>query len=361
MSFNMFMIESLNDQFDAEIQTKIDQKTKPLGALGLLEKLAFQLAKIAHSVSAPTFATNLVINEPNLIIFAGDHGVAAQGVSIAPSEVTGQMVANFANGGAAISILARQFNWQLSVVDAGILTIPKTHPMIISQRLGNITQAIHTAPAMSTGQVIQGFELAKKLIKQKHQAGCNLIAFGEMGIGNTTIASALMSVIMSLPACETVGKGTGVSDDIVKQKIAIVEQALTFHHQQIYSTDQTIDPIALLSCLGGFEVVQMTGAILAAAECKMAIVIDGFISTAAAMVAILIAPKAKEYMFFAHCSGEQGHQKMLQWLQVEPLLNLGLRLGEGSGAALTLPIIQSAVAIYNNMASFEQAEVTNVV
>lgn len=348
-----FTIQPVSNQFDEQIQAIIDGKTKPLGALGQLETTAKTLAKV--QAMATNQVTSLVISNPSLIIFAGDHGVAAEGVSIAPSEVTGQMVANFASGGAAINVFCRQLGWQFSVVDAGILNEPAPELKMINQRLGCITQPIHKAPAMSLATVEQGFVMAKALIKETKNNGSNLVAFGEMGIGNTTSASAIMAAIMHLSAEETVGKGTGVSDDVVLKKQNVVEQALKLHG------DKLADPMQILACLGGFEIVQITGAMLAAAEEQMHILVDGFICTAAAMVAIQINPAVKDYMIFAHCSGEQGHKKMLQWLSVEPLLNLGLRLGEGTGGALALPLIQAAAAFYNDMASFEQALVTNVV
>ncbi|MDX2371091.1 MAG: nicotinate-nucleotide--dimethylbenzimidazole phosphoribosyltransferase, partial [Colwellia sp.] len=326
-----FIIQPVSSQFDEKIQAKIDGKTKPLGALGQLETTAKSLARV--QAMATNQVASLVINHPSLIIFAGDHGVAAEGVSIAPSEVTGQMVANFATGGAAINVFCRQLGWQLDVVDAGILKEPAEQLNVINQRLGCITQPLHKVPAMTLATVEQGFTMAKCLIKQTKENGSNLVAFGEMGIGNTTSASAIMAAIMQISAEQTVGKGTGISDDIVLKKQQVVEQALELHR------DKLTDPMQILACLGGFEIVQITGAMLAAAEENMHIVVDGFICTAAAMVAIQINPAVKDYMIFAHCSGEQGHQKMLQWLSVEPLLNIGLRLGEGTGGALALPLI----------------------
>jgi len=348
-----FTIKTISDQFDQQIQAKIDGKTKPLGSLGQLETTAKNLARVQAMITGKV--DSVVIKHPSLIIFAGDHGVASEGVSIAPSEVTGQMVANFATGGAAINVFCRQLGWRLSIVDAGILNAPATQLKVINQRLGSITQPLHKAPAMTLATVEQGFSLASDLIKQTKAHGSNLVAFGEMGIGNTTSASAIMAAIMRLSAEETVGKGTGVSDNVVLKKQKVVAQALKLHH------DKLAEPMQLLACLGGFEMVQITGAMLAAAEETMHILVDGFICTAAAMVAIQINPAVKDYMIFAHCSGEQGHQKMLQCLDVEPLLNLGLRLGEGTGGALALPLIQAAAAFYNDMASFEEAEVTNVV
>ena len=353
----MFNIQAVNYEHSNKIQAIIDGKTKPLGALGDLELLAKQIANIQLTAAAfdpsKNMACKLKINVPHLTVFAGDHGVASEGVSIAPSEVTSQMVANFARGGAAINVFSQQLGWQLSIVDAGILQ-PISSTAVIEQRLGNITQAINQQEAMTQTQVDQGFVIAKKHIAALQKTGSNVVAFGEMGIGNTTIASAIMAAIMAIPASEAVGRGTGVSDEIVLKKQQVVEQALALHQ------DKLINAEAILRCLGGFEVVQITAAMLAAAENKMLIVVDGFICTAAAMLAIKYNAKVKDYMVFAHCSGEQGHEKMLQWLQVKPLLNLGLRLGEGTGAALALPLIQAAVAFYNDMASFADAEVTDV-
>lgn len=360
----MFVIDPLVNNFDYYIQQIIDNKTKPLGALGALEDLAFQLAKIqltkAFSDNTIEISSRnishflLAINHPNLLVFAGDHGVASQGVSIAPSDVTSQMVENFAQGGAAINIFCRQLGWQLSVIDTGTL-IQSENALVINQRLGHITQAINHAPAMSIEQVGQGFIFANQVVNRVINKGCNVLAFGEMGIGNTTIASAIMAAIMKIPVSEAVGKGTGVSDDVVLRKQHVVEEALALH------ADSLDDPLLLLACLGGYEVVQMTGAMLAAAEKKITIVVDGFICTAAAMVAIRINPNVKAYMVFAHCSGEQGHEKMLTWLGVKPLLQLGLRLGEGTGAALLLPYLQASSHFYNDMATFQQADVTDVV
>ncbi len=360
----MFNITPLNTEFNKQIQQVIDNKTKPIGALGALESLAFQLVKIQltqyfsyvkNKKEAFNFTDfKLDIRLPQLMVFAGDHGVAKQGVSIAPSEVTSQMLENFAQGGAAINVFSSQLGWQLSVIDAGTL-LGSSHEKVINHRLGNITQAINNQAAMTIEQVGKGFLLAKKLVDEKVDNGCNTIAFGEMGIGNTTIASAIMVALIGIPASEAVGKGTGVTGDVVLQKRYIIEQALALHKEHLN------DPWMLLACIGGFEVVQITGAMLAAAEHKIVIVVDGFISTAAAMVAIKINPNAKAYMVFAHCSGEQGHEKMLAWLNVKPLLNLGLRLGEGTGAALSLPLIQASTHFYNDMASFTQANVDDVV
>jgi nicotinate-nucleotide--dimethylbenzimidazole phosphoribosyltransferase len=348
-----FSIKKITHAFDEEIQATIDGKTKPLGALGQLEYIAKKIGRV-QLLSSNNNNKSLSVNKPNLFIFAGDHGVAAEGVSIAPSEVTSQMVANFAKGGAAINVFCKQLGWQLSVVDAGILSPAQSYSGVIDQRLGHITEPLNASPAMSKEQVELGFEKATTLVKSTHESGCNIIAFGEMGIGNTTSASAIMSAVMNVSAIESVGRGTGISDDVVKRKQQVIEQALTLHQGNLTNAKE------ILRCLGGFEIVQITAAMLAAAEKQMLVVVDGFICTAAAMLAIELNENVKDYMIFAHCSGEQGHQKMLDYLSVKPLLNLGLRLGEGTGAALALPLIQASAAFYNDMASFSQAQVTDV-
>ena len=347
-----FKISPVSNAQDQMIQQKIDLKTKPLGALGLLESLALQIARV-QGATLPQ--DTLKIAHPTLLVFAGDHGIAAQGVSIAPSEVTRQMVQNFAHGGAAINVFCRQVGFKLEVIDCGILTPVEGVEGIINQRLGAGTEAIHLAPAMALNTVDKGFVMARDLIERHHQAGCNLIAFGEMGIGNTSAAAAIMAAMMQLDVADCVGRGTGINAETLARKLALIEQALQLHQHALTG------PKAVLACLGGFEIVQMTGAILAAAERKMLVVIDGFIATAAALVAVNIAPNVRDYLIFAHQSDEQGHLRMLDFLQAKPLLALGLRLGEGTGAALALPLIQAAVNFYNQMASFSDAGIEAVV
>lgn len=347
-----FKISPVSNAQDQMIQQKIDLKTKPLGALGLLESLALQIARV-QGATLPQ--DTLKIAHPTLLVFAGDHGIAAQGVSIAPSEVTRQMVQNFAHGGAAINVFCRQVGFKLEVIDCGILTPVEGVEGIINQRLGAGTEAIHLAPAMALNTVDKGFVMARDLIERHHQAGCNLIAFGEMGIGNTSAAAAIMAAMMQLNVADCVGRGTGINAETLARKLALIEQALQLHQHALTG------PKAVLACLGGFEIVQMTGAIFAAAERKMLVVIDGFIATAAALVAVNIAPNVRDYLIFAHQSDEQGHLRMLDFLQAKPLLALGLRLGEGTGAALALPLIQAAVNFYNQMASFSDAGIEAVV
>ena len=348
-----FQINPVSKVQDQTIQQKIDLKTKPPGSLGLLESLALQIARIQGAEQPQTDVLKIV--HPTLLVFAGDHGIAAEGVSIAPSEVTRQMVQNFAHGGAAINVFCRQVGFKLEVIDCGILTPVEGVEGIIDQRLGAGTGAIHLEPAMALETVDKGFAMARDLIERHHQSGCNLVAFGEMGIGNTSAASAIMAAIMQLDVVECVGRGTGINSETLERKLMLVELALLQHQSALTG------PRAVLACLGGFEIVQMTGAMLAAAERNMLVVVDGFIATAAALVAVQIAPNVRDYLIFAHQSEEQGHQRMLAFLQAKPLLSLGLRLGEGTGAALALPLIQAAVNFYNEMASFSDAGIEAVV
>lgn len=326
------------------IQQQIDQKTKPLGALGRLEELACQLALIQRQ-------ERITIQQPTMLVFAADHGIARHGISIAPSDVTRQMVLNFLGGGAAINCFCRQHQIELKVVDAGILT-PIDDPRLIHQRLGAGTADLSVEPAMSREQALLGLQLGSELAKAQIADGCNLLAFGEMGIGNTTPASALLAALTGVPVAACVGRGTGIDDAQLGRKISLVTQALA-------RVGDESDPIQLLTELGGFEIAQITGAMLAAAEQQIAMLIDGFIVTSAALLAVKIAPAARDYMIFSHGSSEgSGHGIMLETLKARPLLDLGLRLGEGTGAALALPLLRSACAFYNEMASFASAGVS---
>ncbi|MEI6859576.1 MAG: nicotinate-nucleotide--dimethylbenzimidazole phosphoribosyltransferase [Shewanella sp.] len=338
----MFNISPVSHEFDKEIQHKIDNKTKPLGALGELENIAMQLARILDKDKPE-------IIKPKLLVFAADHGIAASGVSIAPSDVTTQMVMNFIKGGAAINVFCRQVGFELEVIDCGILQPLEGVEGIIDQRLGAGTHPIHEQAAMSLATVKQGLEMARNRVEYHHQQGTNLIALGEMGIGSTSSAAAIMATIMNLKVACCVGRGTGIDTATLKKKQRLIEQALQLHKYKL------TDPMNILACLGGFEIVQMTGAMLAAAERKMLVVVDGFIATAAAMVAVQIDFNVRDYMIFGHQSDERGHCSMMEHLQARPLLTLNMRLGEGTGAALSLTLIQAAAGFYNEMASFSDA------
>ncbi|MEZ8010962.1 MULTISPECIES: nicotinate-nucleotide--dimethylbenzimidazole phosphoribosyltransferase [Vibrio] len=346
----------LDTQYSQYIQHRIDQKTKPLGALGLLEKVAHQLALI-QSQGKETAVEHIELNKPSIIIFAGDHGIADEGVSIAPSAVTQQMVLNFLSGGAAINCFCAVNNVEITVVDTGILLpVESDSDMLISQRLGTRTNNFANEAAMSLETVERGIELGTGLVSRTISNGTNIIMFGEMGIGNTSSASAILSALSNRSADECVGLGTGINNEQLARKVAVVEQGVA--RCKGLDLKEVKDIKEVLAQVGGYEIVQMVGGFLGAYENRTPVLVDGFIVSVAAYVATLIEPNCCDYMIFAHRSEESGHKILLELLDAEPLLDLGLRLGEGTGAALAMPIIRAAAEFYNNMASFESAGVT---
>ncbi|SBT14630.1 nicotinate-nucleotide--dimethylbenzimidazole phosphoribosyltransferase [Vibrio celticus] len=346
----------LDTQYSQYIQHRIDQKTKPLGALGLLEKVAHQLALI-QSQGKEAAVEHIELNKPSIIIFAGDHGIADEGVSIAPSAVTQQMVLNFLSGGAAINCFCAVNNIDITVVDTGILLpVESDSDMLISQRLGTRTNNFANEAAMSLETVERGIELGTELVSRTISNGTNIIMFGEMGIGNTSSASAILSALANRAAAECVGLGTGINNEQLARKVAVVEQGVARCKGLELKEVKGIKEV--LAQVGGYEIVQMVGGFLGAYQNKTPVLVDGFIVSVAAYVATLIEPNCRDYMIFAHRSEESGHKILLELLDAEPLLDLGLRLGEGTGAALAMPIIRAAAEFYNNMASFESAGVT---
>ena len=346
----------LDTQYSQSIQHRIDQKTKPLGALGLLEKVAHQLALI-QSQGKEAAVEHIELNKPSIIIFAGDHGIADEGVSIAPSAVTQQMVLNFLSGGAAINCFCAVNNVDITVVDTGILLpVESDSDMLISQRLGTRTNNFANEAAMSLETVERGIELGTELVSRTISNGTNIIMFGEMGIGNTSSASAILSALANRTAVECVGLGTGINNEQLARKVAVVEQGVA--RCKGIDAKEVKDIKEVLAQVGGYEIVQMVGGFLGAYQNRTPVLVDGFIVSVAAYVATLIEPNCRDYMIFAHRSEESGHKILLELLDAEPLLDLGLRLGEGTGAALAMPIIRAAAEFYNNMASFESAGVT---
>ncbi|MEZ9868203.1 nicotinate-nucleotide--dimethylbenzimidazole phosphoribosyltransferase [Vibrio sp. 10N.261.51.A4] len=346
----------LDTQYSQYIQHRIDQKTKPLGVLGLLEKVAHQLALI-QSQGKEAAVEHIELNKPSIIIFAGDHGIADEGVSIAPSAVTQQMVLNFLSDGAAINCFCAVNNIDITVVDTGILLpVESDSDMLISQRLGTRTNNFANEAAMSLETVERGIELGTELVSKTISNGTNIIMFGEMGIGNTSSASAILSALANRAAAECVGLGTGINNEQLARKVAVVEQGVA--RCKGLDANEVKDIKEVLAQVGGYEIVQMVGTFLGAYQNKTPVLVDGFIVSVAAYVATLIEPSCRDYMIFAHRSEESGHKILLELLDAEPLLDLGLRLGEGTGAALAMPIIRAAAEFYNNMASFESAGVT---
>ena len=341
----IYTIPPLNESLREEIQQKINAKTKPFGALGRLEELALQIGLI-QGTHTPE------VCKPHMLVFAGDHGIASSGVSAYPQEVTWQMVQNFLDGGAAINVFCNQHKIELHVIDAGVnYTFNSYHSRFINAKMGMGTHNFLEQPAMTNTQVRECLQKGNDIIALIYKQGCNLVGFGEMGIGNTSSASLITSLICEQPIAACTGKGTGLDEAGLKRKIIILEKAL----DQLGKLSNSLD---LLATFGGFEIAQMTGAMLAAAEKRMVLLIDGFICTAAFLVAHSINPLVKEYAVFCHQSEERGHQLQLDYLQAEPLLQLKLRLGEGTGAALAYPLVQSAVGFLTQMASFESAGIS---
>jgi len=336
-------IENKND-FSKELQEKIDGKTKPVGALGSLETLAFQVATVLETL-------NPKIVNPNIVVFAADHGIANHGVSAYPQDVTRQMVGNFLEGGAAINVFCKQNDIQLSIVDAGVNYDFPTNANLINAKIAKGTQSFLHAPAMSETELQLCFEKGKSIVENIAKTGSNCIGFGEMGIGNTSTASVLMSLLTGFSIEECTGKGTGVENEKLLQKQDFLKKAIENYFGQAELKEQ-------LAYFGGFEIIQMASGMLSAFENKMLILVDGFICSVAFLIASKINPLIIKNAVFCHCSAEQAHQKLLQYLNAKPILNLDLRLGEGTGCAIAFPILKSAEAFLNEMASFESAGVS---
>lgn len=333
-------------QLTQALQHKLDHKTKPLGSLGRLEQLALRLGQIQGTASPD-------LQQPQMVVFAGDHGLAARGVSAFPSDVTWQMVENFLAGGAAVSVLARQNGLALTVADCGVARdiAPRDdapgQPRLLLRKVAPGTQDASQGPAMSAEQCAQALNNGIELVRELPG---NVLLLGEMGIANTSVASLLLARLCGLSLAECTGAGTGLDAAGIEHKRAVLQQALDVNAAATAALDA-------LAALGGYEVATMVGAVLQAAAERRVILVDGFITSAAVLVASRLQPHVLQRCVFAHRSGERGHQLMLAQMQAEPLLDLGLRLGEGSGAALAWPLLPSACAILREMASFEAAGV----
>ena len=322
------------------VRRTIDSKTKPLGALGRIEALAEQIA-LLQGTTAP------VMTECTLTIFAADHGIAQAGVSAFPQEVTGQMVLNFLAGGAAANVFARVNGVALQVVDAGVAGAPIQHPALITRRIGAGTQNFLIGPAMTADQAQQALDAGRAIARA---ARGEALAFGEMGIANTAAAAALAHKLTGLPLGDLVGRGTGLDDAGLVHKRQILETAA--------ARTGALTPQMAMAEYGGFEINMIAGAMLETAMMRRIVLVDGFIATAAAVLAVSLAPEARSAMVFAHASHEAGHRHLLAHLGAQPLLDLQMRLGEGTGALLAWPLLRAAAAMMTDMASFEQAGVS---
>ena len=345
-TFSLPILQDIsNPAFTAKLQHKIDNKTKPLGSLGQLEGLALQIGQILGTESPQ-------LDQPQMLVFAGDHGLTARGVSAFPSDVTWQMVENFIAGGACVSVLAKANNIALNVVDCGVkhefLDAAKTpRAGLLNAKVANGTADSSTAAAMTTGQCQQAIENGMVIVKNLPG---NAILLGEMGIGNTSAASLILSRLQGLDIADCTGAGTGLDGAGIDRKTAVLREVLAFHAG-------VTAPLHVLAAFGGFEMATMLGAVFQAAAERRVIVVDGFITSAVILVANALQPAVLQRCVFTHRSGERGHGLMLEELNAKPLLDMGLRLGEGSGAALAWPLLVAACMVLRDMASFESAGV----
>jgi len=335
------MDSTIHTDFERALQGKIDTKTKPLGALGRIEETAAQIARVQNTLS-PKMET------ARLVIFAADHGLARDGVSAFPSEVTRQMVLNFAGGGAAANVFARANGVDLQVVNAGVLGGPFDMPAVVEAAIAEGTASALGGPAMTEDQCTRALKTGEDL----GRAGTfDAMAFGEMGIGNTSAATLIAHRLLDLPVADLVGRGTGVDDAGLRHKTDVLERASA-------RVPDALSPRQVLQEFGGFEIAMIAGAISGAAAANRVVLVDGFIASAAALVAVRMNPALRDVMIFAHHSAEAGHGAILAALDAQPLLHLGMRLGEGTGAILAWPLVKSAAAMLNEMASFADAGVS---
>ena len=336
-----------NVQFTAQadlafrLHQAVNQKTKPLGSLGYLETIAIQIGLIQGTIHPKLVS-------PTILVFAADHGIVAENISAYPQSVTWQMVENFLAGGAAINVFARQNQCHLQIIDAGVNHDFGPRPNLLNRKVGLGTRNFAERPAMSADECVAAMQAGSNLVDS---LTTNVLGFGEMGIGNTTAAAAIMHKITGLPVAQCVGAGTGLSEEGVRHKQKVIERAVAFHAEELA-------PLDILATFGGFEIAMMVGAMCRAAELRMVLLIDGFIVSSALLVASQLEPAIIDYCIFSHCSDEHGHAKMLEFLAAKPILQLGLRLGEGSGCALVMPLVQSAVNFLCEMASFDSAAVS---
>lgn len=341
-------IDPVDHQLMQQAQRRLDRLTKPQGSLGRLELLAQQLVGMTRSLS-PQVARKIIIT------MAADHGVVEEGVSAYPQAVTAQMVANFLRGGAAINVLARHVGARVIVVDMGVATELAPHPLLVSHPMGRGTRNLARGPAMDRERAVAAMQTGRDLVKREIAQGAELIGVGEMGIGNTTPSSAITAVMTGSPVARVTGRGTGIDDAAHANKVAVVQRAIEVNRPD------AADPLDVLSKVGGFEIAGLAGVILGAAAAQRPVVIDGFIAGAAALIAAALEPNAAGYLIASHVSQEPGHRVILERLGLDPLLDLHLRLGEGTGAALAMSLVDASCKIFTEMATFDEAGVSEKV
>ena len=342
----------------AAIQSKIDNLNKPKGSLGQLEELAMQICLVQQTLSPS-------LNHPCHLLLGGDHGIEREGVSATPREVTWQQMINFSRGGGGVNMFCRQHGFSLRIVDMGVDHDLSNVPGIINRKIAPGTRNFLHEPAMTEEQLEQAIQAGIDLADECHNDGCNILCIGEMGAANTSPSSIWMSLFCQIPLAECIGAGSGLGSEGISHKQRVLEEAIkrfSTHSAPLGPTvclpKQETSNLPVIRYFGGFEMVTAIGAMLRAAELKMLVMVDGFIMTACALAACQLCPAAYDYMIFGHCGDESGHRRMLDFLRARPLLSLGLRLGEGTGALCAYPVIDSAVRMVNEMNNFQNAKIT---
>ena len=351
-----FTIHPIDRNFAPQVQAKIDNLNKPKGSLGQLEKLAMQVCLIQQTLSPS-------LHHPCHLLLGADHGIERQGVSISPRDVTWQQMINFTRGGGGVNMFCRQHGFSLRIVDVGVDHDLSQVPGIINRKIARGSADFLYGPAMTEEQFLQAVNIGADLVDECAAEGCQVLAIGEMGIGNTSPSSIWMSLFGNIPLADCIGAGAGLDSPGIQHKYQVLQAAVR-HFESLLSETQpedapsVTDTEMILRYFGGFEMVAAIGSMLRAAELQLVIMVDGFIMTACALGAVRLYPAVKDYMVFAHCGDESGHRRMLQLLDAHPLLSLGLRLGEGTGALCAFPILDSAVRMVNEMNNFQNARIT---
>ena len=341
------MIQRTDKHFAGALQDKIDNLNKPKGSLGRLESLALQIGLIQHTLTPE-------LCNPCHILFGGDHGIEREGVSLSPREVTWQQMINYGKGGGGVNMFCRQHGFKLRVVDVGVDYDfdPREHSHIVPRKIAYGTANFLYEPAMTAEEMERAMTIGREQVTECHDEGCNIISFGEMGIGNTSPSSIFMHLFLGIPMEKCVGAGSGLNSDGVRHKLDVLTRAVERNN------GESLSPQRIIREYGGFELAAAIGGMLRAAELQMVILVDGFIMTACMLAASRINPEVMECAVFGHCGDEGGHRLMLDAMGAEPLLSLGLSLGEGTGALCAYPIVQSAVNMINEMDNFAHAEIT---
>ena len=342
-----FDIQPVNTSLKTAIQEKIDNLNKPKGSLGRLEELAMQISLIQQTLE-PSLA------HPCHLLLGGDHGIEREGVSVSPREVTWQQMINFSQGGGGVNMFCRQHGFNLRIVDVGVDYDLSNIPGIINRKIARGTNNFLYEPAMSEEEFNRAIQVGVDLVDECFAEGCRVLSIGEMGIANTSPSSIWMSLLGDIPLKDCIGAGAGLNNEGIRHKYEVLLNALN-NYRSMIPQPSAISPLAYF---GGFEMIATIGAMLRAAELHLVILVDGFIMTACALAAIRLYPATQDYMIFTHCGDESGHKMMLDILDAKPLLHLGLRLGEGTGALCAFPIVDSAVRMMNEMNNFDNAKIT---